>query len=92
MILLDVPSALAGMGPNAHVVAMVRPVDAMTGMIHAGFMCSPKWLIFYLGLITALGKHKTCSAEQMSMCKASKHTICRLVSNECILSSAMTPT
>jgi len=36
----------------------VFPVDAMTGMIHAGFMCSPNWLIFYLGLITALGKHQ----------------------------------
>ncbi len=57
VILLDVPSALAGIGPNSYVAAIGLPVDAMTGMIHAGFMCSPKWLIYYLGLITALGKH-----------------------------------
>ncbi len=57
MILLDVPSALAGTAPNSYVVA-IGPVEALTGMIHAGFMCSPKWLIFYLGLITALGKHQ----------------------------------
>jgi len=58
VILLDVPSAPAGIWPHAYLVAIGLPVDAMTGMIHAGFMCSPKWLIFYLGLITALGKHQ----------------------------------